>query len=1102
MWRIGISIKHVVQALVLASEPTGDETVDKENKCIKDSLAGIIFLGTPHGGSGFSILARIYCVFHYWDGASTTLIRYLDPNSEKARKLEDSFALYSKSVRTINYYESIPDSFLGYYTQPVVTKAASTRLGGRSMPLDANHYGLNKFEGENDSNYTEVRSTILEMVEYKLGQEILNWLLCSEPKPSSPDTFYKGHLETLQTSICDDLIHPDAHSSWHNGKDKWLWCHGMPGAGKSCLATGIIKKILEQVKNDTERTGIAYIYCVYSDKTQSARNFVRILLHQICTLTKEIPKNLESLYQDSTNKDTPTSPSLDELEGVLITEIRKFHKFYLIVDALDECQKNDRNPLELNSDTKSRFLRTLHFLRNDIRLLITSRDAPGSTLGPLSPIPFREIEISPSHETLQVYIGTRINSEPDLVGMDTAKKDEITATIAEKAARMFLPAHLYVNFLAGKAASYDDDTVMDSARTLPSFSDTTLEFDKKYREAYSAILKDIWSNDRPETLHAKKAFSWIVFSRDPLNLTINMVQRALSLEEGIDKKGSDEDRRRFESSILPACRGLAHIDQETGRFRFVHSTAAEYFSHPQVRKTDYATGDEDIARACLSCILSRNEDAMGQKSLFQYASLHWGHHAEGREEAVTGIQELFDNEDRLQASLQIMEKYLFPGRSSVGGLKALHLAAYFGLVTTTERLLKGMGESEVDAKDAYGWTALRWAIVGASNSTSSPSPQISLLIEKGASLLSEDANELQTIFWAAGERRLTFNHDFPNTDVPQGNGSTIGFTKYIATVEGSKQGFLIVLQHFRISRTSLGNFEFLVKQLPQNDLDIRRHSDTRTLLSVVAENWQWGAVRSLIERGADKDAQDDVGMTPLLWALKPLRRVHQVENIQAFSDRELRLYQLTEVHGPMNIEPHIIKLIGNDIEQKDENGRTALSLAVENRFHKVVQSLLENGADPNEADNQGMTALHWACTLPRFRILIVRNPSWEHRTTMAVAIEDIHQLPAQSFSPNPEPTERTVELLLRFGANQDAQNYHGLTPLELARMDGFESHERLLGIYGSVYRNRTSGLLPLVSIDWAPPDMQRRDLQRIIMAMFGSSSPNPIYSKPCDIVFK
>lgn len=483
---------------------------------------------------------------------------------------------------------------------------------------------------------------------------------------------------------------------------------------------------------------------------------------------------------------------------------------------------------------------------------------------------------------------------------------------------------------------------MDSARALPSFSDTTLDFDKKYREAYSAILKDIWSDDRPETLRAKKAFSWIVFCRDPLNLTINMVQRAVSLEEGIDKNGSDEDMRKFENSILPACRGLALIDQGTGRFRFVHSTAIEYFSHPKVRKTDYPTGDEDIARACLSCILSRNENAMGQKLLFQYASLHWGHHAEGREEAITRIQEFFDNEDRLQASLQIVEKYRFPARGSVGGLKALHLAAYFGLVTTIERLLKDMGEGEVDAKDAYGWTALRWAIFGASNSTSSPSPQISLLIEKGASLLSEDANKLQTIFWVAGEQNVTFNNNFPNTDLSLGNGSPINSTDDISTVEGSERPFATAIQRHAISRISQGNFEFLVKQLPRNDLDIRRHSDARTLLSVVAKNWQWGAVRSLIERGADKDALDDDGMTPLLWALKPL---------QAFSDGELRLDQLTEVDGPMNIEPHIIKLIGNNIEQKDENGKTALSLAEEYGLHKVVESLRKKRANPDEADN-------------------------------------------------------------------------------------------------------------------------------------------------------
>lgn len=38
------------------------------------------------------------------------------------------------------------------------------------MPLDANHYELNKFEKEDDPRYTEVRSKILEMVEEKLGK--------------------------------------------------------------------------------------------------------------------------------------------------------------------------------------------------------------------------------------------------------------------------------------------------------------------------------------------------------------------------------------------------------------------------------------------------------------------------------------------------------------------------------------------------------------------------------------------------------------------------------------------------------------------------------------------------------------------------------------------------------------------------------------------------------------------------------------------------------------------------------------------------------------------------------------------------------------------
>lgn len=78
-------------------------------------------------------------MFHYWDGARTTLINYLNPNSKKAQDLEDLFARYCKSVRTIDYYESIPDSFLGYYTKPVRT---SDPIQLSVLPTQANIFLL------------------------------------------------------------------------------------------------------------------------------------------------------------------------------------------------------------------------------------------------------------------------------------------------------------------------------------------------------------------------------------------------------------------------------------------------------------------------------------------------------------------------------------------------------------------------------------------------------------------------------------------------------------------------------------------------------------------------------------------------------------------------------------------------------------------------------------------------------------------------------------------------------------------------------------------------------------------------------------------------
>ncbi|CAB0044239.1 unnamed protein product [Trichogramma brassicae] len=60
----------------------------------------------------------------------------------------------------------------------------------------------------------------------------------------------------------------------------------------------------------------------------------------------------------------------------------------------------------------------------------------------------------------------------------------------------------------------------------------------------------------------------------------------------------------------------------------------------------------------------------------------------------------------------------------------------------------------------------------------------------------------------------------------------------------------------------------------------------------------------------------------------------------------------------------IVEKIGRSVEvdSRDELGRTPLQRAVERDHKKVVEVLLRNGADPNSADDEGLTFLHSICT--------------------------------------------------------------------------------------------------------------------------------------------
>ncbi|KAI1282644.1 hypothetical protein F5Y07DRAFT_194133 [Xylaria sp. FL0933] len=67
---------------------------------------------------------------------------------------------------------------------------------------------------------------------------------------------------------------------WSNMKTKALWCHGIPGAGKTVLATALFQQLLE--KHAHENVAVLIAYCSFDDaNTHSSSNIVSSFLRQL-----------------------------------------------------------------------------------------------------------------------------------------------------------------------------------------------------------------------------------------------------------------------------------------------------------------------------------------------------------------------------------------------------------------------------------------------------------------------------------------------------------------------------------------------------------------------------------------------------------------------------------------------------------------------------------------------------------------------------------------------------------------------------------------------------------------------------------------------------
>jgi Cdc6-like AAA superfamily ATPase len=151
-------------------------------------------------------------------------------------------------------------------------------------------------------------------------------------------------------------------NNWIECKNRCLWIHGIPGAGKTVLASYLIEEIKSHCKTLSEKqcTHI-YYYCYFGHNQDEAAPFLRWVINRLCRESDAVPSRVYDMFKHG------GTPSLVDLMDALELMLSAgFDTVYITIDAIDESMpRADLLKLLRDLATDARFKK--------IQLLTTSR---------------------------------------------------------------------------------------------------------------------------------------------------------------------------------------------------------------------------------------------------------------------------------------------------------------------------------------------------------------------------------------------------------------------------------------------------------------------------------------------------------------------------------------------------------------------------------------------------------------------------------------------------------------------------------------------------------------------------------------------------------
>lgn len=365
-----------------------------------------------------------------------------------------------------------------------------------------------------------------------------------------------GRKDKLLKDSCLWICNDPGYLRWRDSDESQvLWLHGDPGKGKTMIMMALTDEIPKMAAMTSPSTVSSYFFCQSTNSNNnSATSVLRGLIY---LLVKDRPKLLahaQKQFNDAGTRLLEGSSALYSLWGILsdIANDPSLTRVYLMIDALDECNVQSKNLLDLILNSELRHSQKIKWLvssRNDIWIQERLESGDGRQ--------HTSLELNSRH------VSAAVRNFIDLKLEDLAREKKYDAEL-KKSVKDYLVDHADDTFLwVALVCKELANTPLRKSRA------TVLRFPSHLEPLYSRMLLQVDNLPMEDRTFCRRILQAVTLSTRPLTLEELVFVAALPAEEFRKPQAVRE--------VVQQCGSFLILRGDV--CYFVHQSAKDYFDH-------------------------------------------------------------------------------------------------------------------------------------------------------------------------------------------------------------------------------------------------------------------------------------------------------------------------------------------------------------------------------------------------------------------------------------------------------------------------------------------------------------------------------------------